>query len=71
MRRLIVFLLLIYSAASFAADFERSNWRQQFYLQAEPAFLVFEDKDPELLNKPIDKDVFSKEELAEALCKLM
>ena len=59
MRRLIVFLLLIYSAASFAADFERSNWRTQFYLQGEPAFLVFEDKDPELLNKPIDKEVFT------------
>ncbi|MBO7414139.1 MAG: hypothetical protein J6U20_10860 [Fibrobacter sp.] len=59
MRRLIVFLLLIYSAASFAADFERSNWRQQFYLQGEPAFLVFEDKDPELLNKPIDEEVLT------------
>ena len=42
-----------------AADFERSNWRTQLYLQGEPAFLVFEDEDPELLNKPIDEEVFT------------
>lgn len=59
MRRLIVFILLIFTAASFAADFERSNWRTQLYLQGEPAFLVFEDKDPELLDNPIDEEVLT------------
>lgn len=49
MRKLIVFFLIVFTAASFAADYERSNWRTQIYLQGEPAYLVFEDKDPELL----------------------
>ena len=43
-----------------AADFERSNWRMQLYLQAEPAILVFEDSDPQfLVKKDIEKEVFS------------
>lgn len=52
MRRILFTLLLLTVAAS-AADFERSNWRMQLYLQAEPAILVFEDSDPQFL---VDKD---------------
>lgn len=59
MRKLIVFFLIIFTAASFAADYERSNWRTQIYLQGEPAYLVFEDKDPELLKYEINKEVLT------------
>ena len=58
MRKLFAILTLL-AAASYAADFERSNWRTQLYLQGEPAFLVFEDKNPELLDKAIDKEVLT------------
>ena len=43
-----------------AADFERSNWRMQLYLQTEPAILVFEDSDPQfLIDKDIKEEVFA------------
>lgn len=58
-RLLLVSFLLTFSATSFAADFERSNWRTQLYLQGEPAYLKFEDKDPELLKNPIDEEVLT------------
>lgn len=59
MRRLFVFIVLCATVASFAADYERSNWRTQLFLQGEPAFLVFEDKNPELLDKPINEEVLT------------
>lgn len=52
MRR-ILFTFLIFAVAASAADFERSNWRMQLYLQGEPAFLKFEDSDPQFL---VEKD---------------
>jgi len=58
MRKLFITFLLL-SAAAYAADFERSNWRAQMYLQAEPAFVHFESKNPQLLKKPIDKEVLT------------
>ena len=59
MRRLIISLLL-FSVVAMAADFERSNWRMQLYLQAEPTILVFEDSDPQfLVKKDIEKELFS------------
>ena len=58
MRKLLITFLLL-SAAVYAADFERSNWRGQIYLQAEPAFVHFESEKPQLLKKPIDKEVLT------------
>lgn len=59
MRKLIAILTLL-TTVSFAADFERSNWRTQLYLQAEPAFLNFKvDKSKTLLNESIDRDVLT------------
>ncbi|MCQ2063447.1 MAG: hypothetical protein MJY99_08960 [Fibrobacter sp.] len=58
MRKLFISFLLLTVAAQ-AADFERSNWRSQFYIQAEPAFLKFEDKNPELLDEKIDEEVLT------------
>ena len=43
-----------------AADFERSNWRMQLYVQGEFAFLNFQDKNPELLLDKIDKNILSE-----------
>ena len=57
--RKIFFVFLLLATALHAADFERSNWHTQIYLQGEPAFLKFEDKNPELLNDPIDKEVMT------------
>lgn len=56
MRKLFISFLLL-AVSTYAADFERSNWRTQFYLQGEPAFLKFEDKNPELLDDEINKEV--------------
>ncbi|WP_173379519.1 tol-pal system YbgF family protein [Fibrobacter succinogenes] len=47
------------TASVYAADFERSNWRTQIYLQAEPAFVHFEAKNPQLLKEPIDKEILT------------
>ncbi|MCQ2122826.1 MAG: hypothetical protein MJZ25_01440 [Fibrobacter sp.] len=59
MRRLLLTLSLLAAAATTqAADYERSNWRQQLYLQAEPAFLNFKG-DNELLDKGINADVLT------------
>ena len=58
MRKLLISFLLL-SAAVYAADFERSNWRAQIYLQAEPAFIQFESKNPQLLKEPLDKEILS------------
>ena len=59
MRKLIAILTLL-TTVSFAADFERSNWRTQLYLQAEPAFLNFKvDKSKTLMNQSIDRDVLT------------
>ena len=48
MRKVLLFSL-IFAVAAMAADFERSNWRMQLYVQGEVAFLRFQDSDPELL----------------------
>ena len=58
MRKLLITFLLL-TAAVYAADFERSNWRAQMYLQAEPAFVHFESENPQLLKKPIDKEILT------------
>lgn len=59
MRKLIALLSLIV-ATTYAADFERSNWRSQVYLQAEPAFLNFEaDSTKTLLDKGVDAEVLT------------
>ncbi|WP_290741122.1 hypothetical protein [Fibrobacter sp. UBA3718] len=55
MRKLLITFLLL-TAAAYAADFERSNWRAQMYLQAEPAFVHFESDKPQLLKEPIDEE---------------
>lgn len=58
MRKLLISFLLL-TAAVYAADFERSNWRAQIYLQAEPAFIHFESEEPQLLKEPIDKELLT------------
>ena len=59
MRKLLAILSLL-AAASYAADFERSNWRTQLYLQGEPAFLNFKaDSSHTLINGGIDKDLMT------------
>ncbi|WP_298770455.1 hypothetical protein [uncultured Fibrobacter sp.] len=59
MRKLFALLSLIVATA-YAADFERSNWRSQIYLQAEPAFLNFEaDSSTTLLDKGVDAEVLT------------
>ena len=55
--KILPFLLL--TASAYAADFERSNWRTQIYLQAEPAFVHFEAQNPQLLKEPIDKEILT------------
>ena len=58
--RKVLLLSLIFAVAAMAADFERSNWRMQLYVQGEVAFLKFQDSDPELLiNKKIDKKLMT------------
>ena len=59
MRKLFAILTFL-AAASYAADFERSNWRTQLYLQAEPAFLHFEaDSSNTLLKNGVDAEVLT------------
>lgn len=59
MRKLLVFFMLLVTVAM-AADFERSNWRTQVYLQAEPAFLKFEtDAKNTLIDGGIDTDILT------------
>lgn len=57
--RKILLSLLICTMAAVAADFERSNWHTQLYLQAEFALLDIQDKNPSLLTKPIDEEVMT------------
>lgn len=57
MRRLLLTLTLL-ATAIYAADFERTSWRTQLYLQAEPAFLNFKGENS-LLDKKMDNDVFT------------
>ncbi len=60
MRRLFITLSLLAAAVTtYAADYERSNWRHQLYLQAEPAFLNFKGDNDLLDGKGINKDVFT------------
>lgn len=60
MMRKFITSILILAVAALAADYERSNWRMQLYLQAEPAILTFEDSDPALLvDKELKEDIFS------------
>ncbi len=62
MRRLLLTLSLLAAAATTqAADYERSNWRQQLYFQAEPAFLNFKGSvsDSRIVMDDINKDVFT------------
>ncbi|MCQ2090488.1 MAG: hypothetical protein MJY93_09590 [Fibrobacter sp.] len=63
MRRLLFSLSLLAAAAvtTQAADYERSNWRHQLYLQAEPAFLNFKGSvsDDRIEMDDINKDVFT------------
>ena len=59
MRKLIA-ILTFFAAASYAADFERSNWRTQLYLQAEPAFLNFKaDTSNTLIDGGLDEEVLT------------
>lgn len=58
MRKLLITFLLL-TAAAYAADFERSNWRAQIYLQAEPAFVQFESNEPQLLKEPINEELLT------------
>ena len=58
MRKLLISFMLL-TTAVYAADFERSNWRAQMYLQAEPAFIHFESEEPQLLKEPIDKELLT------------
>ena len=58
MRKVLLFSL-IFAVAAMAADFERSNWRMQLYVQGEFAFLNFQDKNPELLLDKIDKELMT------------
>ena len=59
MRKLLAILSLL-TAYTYAADFERSNWRTQLYLQGEPAFLNFKaDKSNTLLDDGVDADVLT------------
>lgn len=57
MRKLLAILTFM-AAASYAADFERSNWRTQLYVQGEPAFLNFKGENG-LLNDGIDAEVLT------------
>ncbi|MCQ2103339.1 MAG: hypothetical protein MJY98_08970 [Fibrobacter sp.] len=57
MRKLLTILSLL-TAATYAADFERSNWRAQLYVQGEPAFLNFKGENG-LLDEGIDTDVLT------------
>ena len=57
--RKVLLITLLFAMASMAADFERSNWRMQLYVQSEFAFLQFQDKDPELLLNKIDKELMT------------
>ncbi len=57
MRRIFLTLSAL-ATALYAADFERSNWHTQLYLQGEPAFLNFQG-DNDLLDDGIDTDVFT------------
>ncbi|MCQ2109296.1 MAG: hypothetical protein MJZ05_11110 [Fibrobacter sp.] len=62
MRRLLLTLSLLAAAATTqAADYERSNWRQQLYLQAEPAFLNFKGAvhDDRIIMDDINEDLFT------------
>ncbi|WP_141398384.1 hypothetical protein [Fibrobacter sp. UWT3] len=58
MRKLLISFMLL-TVAVYAADFERSNWRAQMYLQAEPAFIHFESEEPQLLKESIDKELLT------------
>jgi len=55
MRKLLAIMTFM-AAASYAADFERSNWHTQLYVQAEPAFLNFKG-DNGILTDGIDADI--------------
>lgn len=57
MRKLLTILSIV-AAAGYAADFERSNWRTQLYVQGEPAFLNFKG-DNALLDEGIDAEVMT------------
>ena len=59
MQRIAFILLLAIAIATPAADFERSNWRTQLYLQAEPYSLVTFSGEGELLNDPIDTELWT------------
>ncbi|MCQ2092617.1 MAG: hypothetical protein MJY85_08050 [Fibrobacter sp.] len=54
-------LLAAAAVTTQAADFERSNWRHQLYLQAEPAFLNFKGSvsDDRIIMDDINKDVLT------------
>lgn len=58
MRKVLFFLLLLGTLVC-AADFERSNWHTQLYIQGEFAFLNIKDDDPELLTKKIDREAMT------------
>lgn len=57
MRKIFAILSFI-AAASQAADFERSNWRTQLYVQGEPAFLNFKGENG-ILDEGIDAEVMT------------
>ena len=59
MMRKVLLISLLFAVAAMAADFERSNWRMQLYVQGEFAYLQFKDSDPELLLDKIDEKVMT------------
>jgi len=55
--RNIVFLLLLLALTAFGADFERSNWYTQLYLQVEPYTPIKFDGKGQYLNDPVKETV--------------
>src|SRR5574344_504636 len=55
--RNIVFLLLLLALTAFGADFERSNWHTQLYLQVEPYTPIKFDGKGQYLNDPVKETV--------------
>lgn len=59
MQRIAFILILAIALLTPAADFERSNWRTQLYFQVEPYSLVQFSGEGELLNDPIDTELWT------------
>lgn len=59
MQRIAFILILAIAIATYAADFERSNWRTQTYFQVEPYSKVQFTGTGELLDDPIDTELWT------------